>query len=83
MAAFNASDTGCSTVYAAVSKSDTVNFTQGVTRGIWVGGAGIVQAVDVNDNVVAFTVPAGGFLPIACKRVNSGSSTATLMVALF
>lgn len=69
--------------YAAITPHDSTNFTRGPCTAIYVGGAGIVQAVDWNDAVVAFTVVAGQTLNIVAKRVNSTSTTATLLVALY
>lgn len=69
--------------YKAITPSDSVNFTNGICTSIWVGGAGIVQAVDWNGNVVAFTAVAGSVIPIYAIRVNSTSTTASLLVALY
>lgn len=73
--------------YAVVTPSDTVNFTieqeAKHCRAVYVGGAGIVQAVRPDNTVVAFTCVAGGILPIVAKRINTTSTTATLIVALF
>jgi len=52
-------------------------------QGIWVGGAGIVLAIFSDDSQAQFTCVAGTILPIACKRVQSTTTTATLMVALY
>ncbi len=81
-------------VYAAITKSDTVNLdgsTYSATpavkpkpcQAIYVGGAGIVVAVQSNGSAVNFTAVAGELLPIAAIRVNSTTTTATLMVALY
>jgi hypothetical protein len=71
----------------AITKSDTVNFPLGVNGGlcdaIYVGGAGIVVAVLQNDATVAFTCIAGQTLLIKAKRVNSTTTTATVMVAMY
>ncbi len=81
--------------YEAVTASDTVNFTgpagapsapggDVLSIGIWVGVAGNVVAVRDDDTTVIFTgAIAGVVLPIRCKRINSTSTTATDMVALF
>lgn len=75
--------------YAAVTKSDTVNYldSDGVTvilaRGIYVGGAGDVVLVRADGTAVTFSsVPAGTVLPCVHKRVNSTNTTATNMVRL-
>jgi hypothetical protein len=76
--------------FAAVTKSDTVNYlhSDGVTpkiaRGLYVGGAGIVVLVSKYGVAVTFTaVPAGTILPCKHIRVNSTTTDATNMVALF
>lgn len=71
-----------------VVTSDTVDFTvQGTGRklcdALYVGGAGIVVAVFEDGTTVSFTAVAGEILPIAIKRVNATTTTATLMVALY
>jgi hypothetical protein len=78
----------------AITKSDTVNFdgstdaTNPTTAikpadAIYVGGAGIVVAVLEDHSTVNFTCVAGQLLPLRAIRVNSGTTTATLMVALY
>ena len=73
----------------AVTKSDTVNLPYSLSTGyrltdaLYVGGAGIVVAVMQDDTAVQFTCVAGQVLPVAMKRVNSTTTTATLMVALY
>ena len=74
--------------WKAITKSDSVNITNNlgneeIPRAVWVGGAGVVAAVDVNGNVTNFTAVAGSVLPISPYRVNSTNTTATLLVALF
>lgn len=73
--------------YEAVTPSDTVNFVikgeEYLSRMIYAGGAGIIQAVRADDSVVAITLVAGGSVPIAAKRINLTSTTATLIVAMF
>ena len=78
----------------AISKSDTVNFdgspysanpgTKAITaEAIYCGGAGVVVAVFPNGSTANFTVTAGQTLPLTTIRVNSTSTTASLMVALY
>lgn len=70
-----------------ITKSDTVNFPTNVNDGfcdaIYVGGAGIVVAVMEDGSAQQFTAVAGEILPIRAKRVNSTTTTATLMQALY
>ncbi len=77
--------TSSSTEYEAITPSDTVNFSnRRMTRGIYVGGTGDVVAVRADGTAVTFTgVPAGTVLPIRAIRVNSTSTTATNLDALF
>lgn len=69
--------------YEAVTPSDSTDFDT-ICRAIYVGGAGNVVAVRHDGTAVTFTgVPAGTVLPIAVRRINSTSTTATAIVALF
>lgn len=78
----------------AITKSDTVNYdgstyaanaaTKAIpAEAIYVGGAGIVVAIFEDGSAVQFTAVAGEILPIKTIRVNSTTTTATLMVALY
>lgn len=67
----------------AITKSDTVDIPGGVTNAIYVGGAGIVVAVFPDGSKVNFTAVAGEIIPIAIKRVDSTTTSASLMVALY
>lgn len=70
--------------FVAVTPSDTVNLARGVPRGIYVGGAGNLVAVDSDGTAVTFTgVLAGSILPIRPIRINATSTTATAIVALY
>lgn len=77
-----------------ITKSDTVNFDGTTYSGtavqrpvpcdaIYVGGAGIVVAVSQDGKTSNFTAVAGQVLPLRAIRVNSTTTTATLMVALY
>jgi len=78
----------------AITKSDTVNFDGstdatnpttaiGKADAIFVGGAGIVVLVLPDHSLVNFTCVAGELLPVNAIRVNSTTTTATLLVALY
>lgn len=67
-----------------VTPSDTVDLVN-MSRGLFVGGAGNLSVVMAgNSATVVFTgVPAGAFLPLRVHRVNSTSTTATNIVAVW
>ena len=68
--------------FAAITPHDSTDMP--LTRAIYVGGAGNVVAVTADNAAITFTgVPAGTVLPIRARRVNSTSTTATAMVALY
>lgn len=68
--------------YEAVTPSDSTDLGS-LCRAIYVGGAGNVVAVRHDGTAVTFSsVPAGTVLPIAVRRINSTSTTATSIVAL-
>lgn len=66
---------------AAVTPSDSVNFTL-PARGLYIGVSGDITAV-VNGVAVLFkNCQAGSILPVVCTRVNATGTTATNLVAL-
>lgn len=68
--------------FVAITTSDTVPLMPGAT-GVYVGGAGNVTVVDIDNVTTTFTaVPVGTTLPISPKFIKV-ASTATLMVAIF
>jgi hypothetical protein len=76
--------------YVAVTPSDTANVyippgrTRAVFDALYIGGSGDVVIVGENNVATTFVgAIAGTILPIAGKRVNSGSTSATDIVALF
>jgi len=75
--------TTSSWIYKAVTPSNSTDFDV-LCRALYVGGAGNLVAVMYDGTAVTFTgVPAGTLLPIAARRVNSTSTTATSIVALY
>jgi uncharacterized membrane protein len=54
-------------------------------QSVYVGGAGNVAVIPINSTAaVTFTaVPAGTWIPVACKKIMSTNTTATLMIAAF
>jgi len=72
------------TTSVTVTPSDTVNFTTGRAIGLYIGGAGNVSLVDDSGNTVIFVgLLVGTIYPFACTRVNSTSTTATNIRALY
>lgn len=68
---------------AAITTSDTVSLT-GITRAVYVGGAGNITAIMSNGDAVLFTaVPVGTMLPIRCTRINATATSATALVAMY
>ena len=71
----------------AITPSDTVDLPVGVTRAIYVGGAGNIAVIMGNQtNPVTFmAVPVGQVLPIRVRRVLAVGSgtTATNLLALY
>lgn len=77
--------------WVAITKSDTINIGE-ITAddgnallpmAVYVGGAGDVVAVASNNSTATFTAVAGSTLLIRPKRINSTSTTASAMVALY
>lgn len=73
---------------AAITPSDTVNISlPGAAvqvSAVYVGGAGAVVAVYQDGTTATFAaVPVGTVLPISVKRINSTSTTATNLLALY
>jgi hypothetical protein len=65
----------------AVTPSDATTLV-GV-RALWIGGAGTISVIAVNDTAaVTLSVPAGTLLPIFAKKVMA-ATTATLIVAMY
>jgi hypothetical protein len=77
-------DAGPADNFAAVTKSDTDDLAAGPCRSLFVGVGGDVVAVTVADVAVTFkNVVSGATLPVIARRVNSTSTTATDIVALY
>ena len=72
-----------STLAVAVTPSDSTSFTQGPCRALYIGGAGNVSLQSGGAAVVFVGLAAGTILPVETPRVNSTSTTATNIVALF
>lgn len=78
--------------WVVITPSDTVSIGESAAgdgkarppRAVYVGGAGNIVAVMGDGTTATFSaVPAGTVLPIQPRRINSTSTTATLMLALY
>lgn len=76
----------------AIVKSNTANFDGSVSTygqdvkpcdAIWVGGAGTMVVVLQNGVTASLVCAAGTLIPVRAIRVNSTSTDASLMVALY
>lgn len=55
-----------------------------VTRGVWVGGGGVLKVTtEAGEDVIVSGIGAGTLLPIAVKRLWSTGTTATLIIAMY
>ena len=70
------------TKQVAITKSDSTDLTASLIRALWVGGAGDVAVLALNDTaaVLISGVPAGTVLPVCPIKVMSSGTTATLIV---
>lgn len=70
--------------FAAITPHNSTDLDE-PTRAVYVGGAGNIAAVmpDGGSAVVFTAVPAGTVLPIQVRRINSTSTTATDLIALY
>ena len=72
------------TRYSAITPSDSTALPDGPCVAIYVGGAGDMVVVDADGTATTFTgVLAGCVYPIRAVRINSTSTTATNLVALY
>lgn len=69
-------------VWVAVTPSDSVDLPQ-LTEALYAGSNGVIQAVSQDGTVVAFHCVTGVVIPIKAKRVNSTSTNAMNIVALY
>lgn len=70
-------------VAVAITPDNATNFPDGQCRGIYVGVGGDVVAVVDGAAITFKNAPSGAIIPIQATRVNSTSTTATNLVALY
>ena len=69
--------------YSTITPSDTTDDAAGPFKAIYVGGAGAISIVRLDNTVVLFSAAiAGSILPVIGRRVNALNTTASLMVGL-
>lgn len=68
--------------WVPVVPSDSIDFPE-VPDALYVGGAGNIVAVALTGESDTIAAIAGAILPIRPKRINSSSTTATGMYALY
>jgi hypothetical protein len=81
---FLSTDNAAPGVYCfAITPSDTVNYTQGVARAIYVGSGGDVVIVNSDGTTCTWVgVPTGSIIPCASIRVNAASTGASSLVGI-
>ena len=68
----------------AVTPHNSTNFADGVCRGLYIGVGGNIVVVPPQGSAVTFIgVVAGTILPVQAIRVNSTSTTAASIVAIY
>lgn len=67
---------------ADLTPSDTTEYIEG--RQVYVGGAGDVTVEPFyGNNTVTFSLEAGQFVPVVCRRVLATGTTATDLVGIY
>lgn len=79
---FNVIDTVSYSYATAITKSDD-NAIGKMTRAIYVGGTGDINAIMSDGSTVLFKAVPVGIFPIRVTQVKSTDTSATNMVALF
>lgn len=67
----------------AVTPSNTDNFPQGPCQALVATVAGVAVCVFQDDSTATIQLAAGVPMPVQCKRVNSTTTAATGIVALY
>lgn len=75
---------GPGTKLLAITKSDATDLTANKIRALWIGGAGDVAVIALNDTaaVTIAGVVAGTLLPVSVVKVMSTNTTATNIVGI-
>lgn len=75
--------TGPAERLAPVAPDDGADLPFGLTRSIYVGGAGALSVVDRHGQTVDIVSAAGQYHPIRVARVRATGTTATGVIALY
>ena len=73
-----AAETRPSGMIRAVTKSDTVNFVDGVCRALLVGTAGTANIVDSTGTTLANVPLQTGYNPLKVIRINTGGTASDI-----
>lgn len=68
---------------AAVTPDDAADLPRGLSRGLYVAGAGAVTLMDAEGGVVTLQSADTQYHPVRVRRVLAAGTTATGMVALY
>jgi hypothetical protein len=66
-----------------VTPSNTVNFTRGPCRSLYVGSGGNIAVVIGGETITFANAAAGSVLPIKVSRVDATGTTASSLLALY
>lgn len=85
MSRFHSNGADSARSHFAVTPSDSVNYTTGAARGLYVGTAGnvVLLAAQTGGAVTYSNVPAGMVIPLWHTRVNATGTTASNLVAMY
>jgi hypothetical protein len=72
-----------SSLWVAVTPSNTVAIASGVPRAIYSHDGGDIACVDKNGTALPFLFAAGEIKPLRCVRVNVTSTTSATIYALY
>lgn len=69
--------------FVGVTPSDSADLPDGLSDGLYVGGAGTVVVEEQDGTSASFSAVAGAVLPIRVRRVRATGTTASAIVALY
>lgn len=70
-------------VFRAVTPNDSADLPDGACKGIYVGTQGNLVVIGADDSAAVTLVAAIGWLPVCAKRIKSGGTSASDIVAIY